>query len=470
MILLLSSCLNPLINSDMGNNMIKIIRMLSKDKYALGCSLVSIVIFLYYLSINFKINYHDENGYVSISRSILTEGLFAIYEPWRTYLYPLIISFISIFTNGDIQLIKILMSIFQYIFYFYTVYLLGIKMYEFFKSQTIYYGILFFGLLNPYLIQATTLFLTDLLAICCVLLALINVVFGDFSKSRTYFLIFIFAYAGAMIRPSAVVFIPIIVLLIIIRKFIIKDVHTLKSIIASVSSLIIFFPQLHNNVKQFNDWTPLLHGDLYEFQSNLAAFNLKYGTVVIPNETPQLFFPSPHAVEGSTIGIFDLLLTDFPAFLTAYFSHLFGVLDWGYIETYINDYYPVSRIIGSLLLYLFWIVAFYGGYRFIKDKTGVSERFLAVSFIGSFVLYWGFIGTTIIESRFGYPLYMLLLPFAGWGIQYFSDYWKNRSISKSIKVKKTLRYSVICFLIIVATFYLSFLLDYQTGRINWLGF
>ncbi|GIO88498.1 hypothetical protein J25TS5_54300 [Paenibacillus faecis] len=450
--------------------MIKKIKVLSKDKYVLFCSLVSLVIFLYYLSVNFKINYHDENGYISISRSILAEGLFAINEPWRTYLYPLIISIISIFTNGDIQLIKILMSIFQYIFYFYTVYILSTKMYEFFKSQTIFYGILFFGLINPYLIQATTLFLTDLLAICCVLLALINVVFGNFNENKTYFLIFIFAYAGTMIRPSAVLFIPIIVLLMLLRKLMIKDVYIRKTIIAGVGFLFIFIPQLHNNVKQFNDWTPLIHGDLYEFQSNLAASNLKYGTVVIPNEVPQLFFPSPYVVEGSTIGIFDLLLTDFPAFLTAYFSHLFGVLDWGYIETYINDYYPVSRIIGSLLLYLFWVVAFYGSYRFIKDKSSVTEKFLAISFIGSFVLYWGFIGTTIIESRFGYPLYMLLLPFAGWGINCYSDYWKNRSISKSIKVRKTLRHSVIYSFIIITTFYLSFLLDYQTGRINWLGF
>lgn len=446
------------------------LKLLCKQRKIVVIFLASIFLFLYYLNMNYKISYFDENGYVGISKSILAQGLFNINDPVRTYFYPLIISCISIFTNGDIAQIKIGMSIFQYLFYVYTICLLSNKMYVFYNKKTVYYGILFFGLLNPYLIQSTTLFLTDLMASCCIILALVYLVFGDFSKNKPYLMIFAYGYIATMIRPSSLVFIPILIVLLVVRHIKFKDVNIIKSIVFGISTLVIFFPQLYNNVRQFSDWTPLLHMDLYQFQNNLAASNLKYGTVVIPNEKAQLFFPSPYLSDSSTSGIFKLIFTNLPAFILAYFSHLFGVLDWGYIDTYIKDYYPISRIIGSLFLYLFWIVSFYGVYFFIKKNELKSGIFIAISFLSSFILYWGFIGTTIIESRFGYPLFMLLLPFSGWTIQYCMDYWKSEGINRSLKVKKAIKYSFILIIVILLTFYLSFLLDYQTGRINWIGF
>lgn len=448
----------------------KTIKMYYKEWKVAIIFLASLLLFLYYLNTNYKINYYDEIGYIKISKMILDQGLFNINEPLRTYLYPLIISCISIFTNGDIFMIKIAMSIFQYLFYIYTICLVGKRVYEFCDKKIVYYMILFFGLLNPYLIQSTTLFLTDLMSTCCVILALLHLTFGNFDKNKTYLLIFGYNYIATMIRPSSIVFIPMLIVLLIIRKVMIKDVHIIKSVIFGAGALVVFFPQLYNNVKQFNDWTPLLHTDLYEFQSRLAASNLKYGTVVIPNEVSQLFFVSPYSINSSTSGIFELIFTNFPAFLIAYISHLFGVLDWGYIETYITDFYPISRIIGSLFLYSFWIMGFYGVYVFIRKNKSITGKFIAISFISSFILYWAFIGTTIIESRFGYPLYILILPFSGWGIQCCLDYWRSESINRSLKLKNTIKYLFVFVIVIILSFYLSFLLDYQTGRINWLGF
>lgn len=207
--------------------------------------------------------------------------------------------------------------------------------------------------------------------------------------------------------------------------------------------LIIFFPQLYNNIKQFDHWTPLIHANLYEFQSNLAASNLKYGTVVIPGENAQLFFPAPYSIDSLKNGIFELIHTNFLAFITVYSSHLFGVLDWGYIKTYITDYYSISRIFGSLFLYLFWIFGFYGLYLFIKNNKTILERFIILSLVSSFLIYWGFIGTTIIESRFGYPLFVLILPFAGISTQHLWDYISNKKIDKSIKINKFLNFQLL---------------------------
>ncbi|GIP60272.1 hypothetical protein [Paenibacillus woosongensis] len=433
--------------------------------------LVSSLIFLYYLSVNYNVNYYDEKGYLNISKKILANGLFSINEPLRTYFYPLVLSCVSIFTNGDAHVIKIIMSVFQYLFYVYTIWFVAAKSFEYSNNKrSVLYSILFFGFLNPYLIQSTTLFLTDVLASCCVILALTYLVFGNFERNKTYILIFGFSYVSTMIRPSSIVIIPVIIMLIIVRKIIIKDVNLSKGLVFGISALVIFFPQLYNNVIQFNDWTPLVHSDLYEFQSNLAASNLKYGTVVIPNEAPQLFYPSPYLVDSLEIGILELIFVNFPAFLVAYSSHLFGVLDWGYIETYINDYYPISRIFGSLFLYLFWITSFYGLYKFIRNERSVQARFFVASFIGTFAVYWLFIGTTIIESRFGYPLYFMILPFSGYCLWSWLEFWRNRDMQNAFKMKKTMTYLFVSAALIALLFYLSFLLDYQTGRINWLGF
>ncbi|MNW45054.1 hypothetical protein D3C74_223060 [compost metagenome] len=443
-----------------------LINFIKRQPWIMVLSLASIGLFIYYLNKNYNVYYYDESGYYYINRNILTSGLFNIEEKLRTYLYPLIISLVSIFTNGDLFLLKILVSIIQYVVYVYVVFLMAYTFKGIKNNDMIYYTILVFGLLNPYMIHATTLLLTDSLSTCLVVLAILQILRSDFKDNRTYLLIFIFTYAAAMIRPSSIIFAPVIVVILLCRKIMFKDVIIWKCLVFGIIGSIIFIPQIYNNVHFFNHWTPLVHTNLYEFQSNLAASNLKYGTVVIPDENAQLFYKSPYDVD-STTGIFKLAFTNFPAFLLAYTSHLFGVLDWGYIETYIVDFYPISRLVGSLFLYIYWITAFYGAVSFTINEKSKNSRFIQISLIGTFLVYWGFIGTTIIESRFGYPLFLLMLPFSGIGVfRLFESINKN----KVWNIKKSVLYSVICILLILLIFYISFLLDYQTGRINWFGF
>ncbi|WP_405154090.1 hypothetical protein [Paenibacillus sp. FSL K6-0108] len=443
--------------------------MIIIKKWKIGIILFfSVAMFIYYLKANYNINYYDESGYIHLSRGILDNGLFSMVNDLRTYLYPLIIAIISVFTDGDIYVIKIVVSILQYLLYCYTVIKLAKHSENYFKSKLVYYSILLFGLLNPYLIHATTLLLTDITASCCALLALISLMFGDFRKNRTYFMIFGFVYASVMIRPASIIFVPIVIFLLCVKNYMFKDVRMKISIISLLSLSIIFFPQLYNNVKTYNDWTPLLHADLYEFQSNLAASNLKYGTVVIPGEKAQLFFKSPF-VEGTESGsIYSLIFTNFFAFVMTYFSHLFGVLDWGYIQTYISNFYPPSRILGSLFLYIFWLLGFLGLVLFlqrcVKGKEEKKGVFIGITLLSSFMIYWAFLGTTIIESRFGYPLYLLMMFFAAFGVKRFEVYVKNNG---AVNLKRLSMILIAGVIFILSIFYVSFLLDYQTGRINW---
>ncbi|WP_433747674.1 hypothetical protein [Paenibacillus amylolyticus] len=434
---------------------------------------LSILMFFYYLRTNYNVSYYDEAGYMNLSKAILENGLFSLISDLRTYLYPLVISIISIFTDGDPFVIKVVVSIFQYVIYSYTILKLAKYFGNYHNNNLAYYSVLCFGLLNPYFIHATTLLLTDMLASCFILLALSSLMFGDFGKKITYFQIFGYINASVMIRPSSLIFIPIVLLLLFVRNYMFKDVRIWTSILSFLALSVLFFPQLFNNVKYYNDWNPLLHANLYEFQSNLAASNLKYGTVVIPGEHPKLFYASPFVESMEAESIYSLIFTDFFAFLITYLSHLFGVLDWGYIQIYISNFYPPSRILGSLFLYVFWIVSFYGLASFLKSCKEKKEQkigvFIALTLSTSFILYWAFLGTTIIESRFGYPLYLLMLFYFAYGVkrivEYIQIHQRNATISM-LKLSISILFSIGLVLVI---FYLSFLMDYQTGRINWIN-
>ncbi|MGG4212126.1 hypothetical protein [Paenibacillus sp. FSL L8-0638] len=272
-----------------------------------------------------------------------------------------------------------------------------------------------------------------------------------------------------MVRPASAILIPIIFILFLYRKKMLNDLNLSKLILAAVISSIIFIPQLYNNVNQYNHWTVLVHQNLYEFQSKLAATYLKYGTLIIPNENPQLIFKTPFSV-GSEANIFDLVVYNFPAFLVAYSSHIFGVLDWGYVDTYIRDFYPMSRILGSIFLYIFWILAAYGIVSFLKYRKKTKKtKFIAVSLLVSCLVYLLFIGTTVVESRFGYPVFLILLPFCGTGAYKMVKLVNNKGIELKRRSIIIGLYGVSFLIIIFVFFVLSFLLDYQTGRINWLS-
>lgn len=423
--------------------------------------LFSIVMFCYYLNQNYSVNYYDEERYVHISNQILINGLFNLEESLRTYLYPLLIALFRIFTNGDIIVTKIIFSVFQYLCYCFLMFLMAKSFYRLFNTKIVWFSILIFGLLNPYLIQSTTLFLTDILALSFIMISMLLVLFGSFEKKRTYALIFLFLYSAVMIRPSSLIFIPIILVLLLFRKMYINDIRLKKCIYSAGILMIVFIPQLYNNVVQYNHWTPLIHNNLYSFQSKVAAMYLKYGTVIIPGEVPGLVHYSPFYLETENMTIFSMIFNEFFAFIVVYTSHIFGVLDWGYIDTYIRDFYSLDRIIASLLLYFFWIVSVYGIYIIlIKKEKNKIEKFVIFALLFSVIIYTIFIGTTAIESRFGYPIYLLMLPFSYAGLE---------GLAKNKKLSNLVLKCFICVIVVMTMFYLSFMMDAQTGRIDWFS-
>lgn len=414
---------------------------------------LSVIMMAYYTKQNMIVSFYDENRYIAISKMILQNGIFNLDEPLRTYFYPFLIALFSLFSNGNIIVVKVLMTVFQYAVFVFTVFYIKDTINGYMNNKAISYFILCAGLLNPYLIQACSLFLTDILSSCFITVALFMFMKNKLVRTKSILIYVLLIYVSVMIRPSMLLFLPIM-LLYVFSHYRKNIKHLIKFLIISTLGLVVFIPQLYNNIHYYNHWTPLIHESLYSAQSAAAARILKYGSVVIGGQAPQLPFYSPFTV-AENADFYSLILTNFHVFVFLIIAHIFAAIDWGYIDTYIRDFYPVSRLIASFFLYIFWIFVATGLFCYFRSIS--TNKYLTNLLITS-LFYIAFVSTTQVESRFGYPLYFLLLPFACLGYNSFLAMKNKRKIMQ-----------IIIFFIIICLFYIgSIMLDMQTNRIDWI--
>jgi len=230
-------------------------------------------------------------------------------------------------------------------------------------------------------------------------------------------------------------------------------------------------PQLYQNVTLFDEWNPLIVKPLYsKYQISYAVDYLKFGgAVIIPGEPPVYYyniFPVANNVEN----IYELLVKDPSTFFIVYSSHIFGVLDWDIIDSYIHDYYPLNRIPASFLVYSTWFFVIWG---IIESRFFFTRNsFLIKTSIISAILYLAFIATTLVEIRYGYPIFLLLLPFSGYGIKYFYDFCIKHDKNKTSNLwNKRIAFISIYLLFISTFFYVSFAFASATSiPIDWFEY
>ncbi len=489
---------------------------------------ISLSIFIFYVNLNADENYWDELEYLNISKQILEDGTFDKHASYRTYLYPTIIASIKLFYNDDI-VTKIILSGIQYAVYLGTVIFIanyartfpklkpksaildfidpkkGAQHYidrynkeptykSWFdknypdysikqatqiaiavlksKNKIIWHSVIAFGLLNPFLIQQTTLFSSDIFATCFVVLAIFCLTRLDLTKSKFILLAIGLFYSSVMIRPSAWIFLPIVVGLILFRFLKKKHINIYKVSLISLILLVIFIPQIYQNVTKFGEWTPIVVYPLYEQQINRSHEYLKLSGLVpdLANQVDgaSLRYYSPFPVNDKVENIYQLLLEDPSTFLVVYSSHIFGILDWNYVDNYIKDFYPLNRIPTSLLIYSTWFFVIWGVIetRFFFTANG----FLLNTLIISAILFLAFIATTSVEIRYGFPIFLLLLPFSGYGVKYLYDSCIKHDNKTSKLWKNRIGFSTIYLLFILIFFYVSFLFSTLTDWVDWFEF
>jgi len=494
---------------------------------------ISLLLFLFYVNLNAYQSFWDELEYLNISQQILDKGSFDEYAHYRTYLYPAIISSIKIFSTDDVTL-KIIISGIQYAVYLGTVILIANYATSFSKSKSksafpnfidpkkgaqhyldrynnepsykswfdkyypkytiqqatkivipvktllqlvsssknehkiIWHSVIAFGFLNPFLIQHTTLFLPDILASCFAVLSIFSLTRIDLTRSKFAFFAIGLIFCSVMLKPVMAIFLPIIVGIILFRFLKKKRISIYKVSLIFIILLVIFAPQLYQNVTKFGEWTPLIVKPLYELQTTWGVGTLKFYGIVIPGEWHSMSNVSPFPTPKD-VNIYQLLFEDPSTFLLVYSSHIFGLLDWDYVDAYIKDYYPLNRIPSSVLIYSTWFFVIWGILEtrfFFKTKD-----FLMTILIISTILSLAFFATLQIETRFGYPIFLLMLPFSGYGVKYLYDFCiKHYNKTSKLWIKR-FGFSTIYLLFVSTFFYVSFSFSsLSNSGLNWFEF
>ena len=307
-------------------------------------------------------------------------------------------------------------------------------------------------------------------ASCFLVVSIFSLTRLDLNRSKFAFFSIGLFYVAVMIRLTSAILLPVFVGIILFRFLKNKNINLLKISLISLALLVIFVPQLYLNVIYLDEWTPFIGSSLYDLQSSLGTENLKSSsTVVIPGEVPNLYYKSPFPLPEQNLNMYELFWQDPSTFLLLSFSHIFGALDWDYVDTYITEYYPPHRIPASLLIYSTWFFVIWGIFSARKNFFSEDSLLLKTSIISA-ILSLAFIATIIVTARYGYPIFLLLLPFSGYGIKYLYDFcFKHDNNTSKLWIKR-IGLITIYSLFISTFFYISFWFSYQSGRIDWFGF
>ena len=425
--------------------------------FTVAVMLGSLGLFVRYLVKNVGVSYYDENYYVFVAERILNHGLFGFQDDLRTYLYPLLIAFAKLLFGAS-PASKALVCVFQYAVFLYSLRLVAATSVKLTGNRAAGHLVFAAGALNPYLVQATTLFLTDILAACLVACGFNKLLFGDLRLRKNRLLATLPFAAAVMVRPASLLFIPIALLGLAVRRYV-EPIRLPKSLLSFALSLAVFVPQLYMNVTKFNHWTPIIHVPLYTAQTHGAMRCLKLVGVVIPGEPPPLCFANPWE-DNSCHSLLEFAMKSPLAFSRSAAAHMFAALDWGRVDTYITDYYARSRFPASFLLQTAWFLIALGFIRFLRHRRELPSgtRALLLFLAAAIVADLGFLATVMVESRYGYPVFLMALPFLGFSL---SGGWPSRKATAAIAASWLLW--------LVLSTALSLWMEGTSGRIHWLA-
>ena len=443
--------------------------------------LISIGIFGYYVNENAYDSYFDELYFILLADEITEKGIIGIDSFHRPYMYPGIIAFFSIIVGdnfsmdgwnviGNIATTKIILSIFQYLVYLGTIFLIANSFAPRNKNRIIWYSIISFGFLNPYLIQSTTLFLTDILAACFSVIAIIILLNFDLSKTKYFSFAIILFFIGVMIRPATIMFLPVIISIIGYRFFKFRNFNIIKSgLVFTAIAIVIVFPQVYNNVTLYDQWSPLSLRDNYTYIQELGLQYGKIQTVVNDEERGWLAYENPISLENVS-SLEDLIFNHTLLFIPTYLSHVYYAFDWGYVDSYIQDYYTSSRILGAWFLNTAWIFSLFGIIFLFQNKFPQRKKWLiTIGLLFPSIINIIFYSITAADPRYYYAVFLLLIPFSGLAIHRFYEYnIKNCNYKK--KIFNIIKFSIFYLLFNVVLLEISLLTDLSTGKINWFIF
>src|SRR5216683_6468879 len=385
---------------------------------------------------------HDARGYYELSKIIGENGVFRFSDDkhsmdpafhilfeLRTYGYPLFVAFCALFTNHDKQAVQFVVFSMQLLIYLLTCHLAAGCLQSVFRAPGFGTCLYACAVLNPFLLIYTTELLTDLLSAVTIYLVLVLLLKAGLARGpyadpreierpqdrgRIVFIASLCAGFSAMIRPANISIVVALLLISSIRAAITRRLSLLQLSAVGLGLSIPFLPQLANNYRTFHKVQALIVGDLTKEQFALGARFLKYGTVAIANERPELCYDNPFRRPDISKPVEFLRKRPLGYALTL-LLHGFALLDQDFPFPYIRDLHPWYRWPLSVLNYVFLAGAMYGVLiairRYARRGRADKETLAALAILIMSVSYLTLYIPCDAENRFSLPLLLLWSPF-----------------------------------------------------------
>jgi hypothetical protein len=362
---------------------------------------------------------YDAWGYSELARRISRAGLMGAANEWRTYGYPLFVALCNAFHPGGTRAVRAIVFAVQLALYLGACAFGGRVLGRAFGSERFGRRVYVAGALNPFLLARTTECLSDLLSAVLVYAAVLLAIprreppeDAPLVARRAALSLAAAAFAS-VVRPSSVAVLAALAVLWIARQALWRELRplALAGILAAV--VLPFVPQVAVNARAFGKPTPLVVESLYAKQVGWGMSGLKYGSLVISGEAPQVEYRNPLYRGEASLAEF---ATRRPAAYAATLGlHLFAMFDQDFLFTYPTAPHPWYRWPVSVLNYAFLFLVLAGVAVFLA-RARRAERDRAATFAGfalilaaaaSVALYV----PTLVESRFAAPAQILMTPF-----------------------------------------------------------
>jgi hypothetical protein len=367
----------------------------------------------------------DATSYVNIAREIAERGLFSKYEGsgFRTYGYPLVLSFVLRVAAATGASFVVLLFGFQFLAYSGAALFLRHALAPISATAA---RIVFCGLLlNYYALIYTPESLTESLSLSLLVLAAGWWATLWRAGVATWPLLAGSLTVGfaCMVRPANAFMIPVWVfgvalLLLRERAPVARVALCLAALVAAVAAPTI--PQVRNNVIHYAKATPMVSADLGLLQQSMGVRYLKYATALPPVTQAPIHYDNPLYM-GTTMSEASpwSWYIDHPWRGVATVAlHTFNLTDQDLLFTYSRDLSPWYRvplgIVNHAVVALGGVGLILLGLRMHSMKEPRS-RDAYVMLVALIVANWAVYAWTAVEMRFGSVLLLVLFPLAAYG-------------------------------------------------------
>lgn len=392
--------------------------------FAAGVSAAAAVMAWAFFRAGFPGVIFDSLHYYTLASIVATEGLWNLSSRVRMYGYPFFVAIATGFTDPPPELARAVVASVQVVVLLAAAWYAARVTERVFRAPRVFEPVFALTALNPIALIRATELLSDSVSAVLVGLSL----FASLEEGRTTrraALAFLAAGASIAMRPANLVILPALALLWILRARLYGSGERgrLGGVFAlgAVCIALALAPQLHGNVKAWDAWRPLVVERLYGSQTAWGTAILKYGTVVLPGQPPELVYRNPMQPEG--VWNPRQFLRERPlGYLKTLGAHGFAMFDHDFPYTYITGRPPAWRWPLALANYAFLFLSGFGLAVLLADPRtrrtpaglyGAGAALYAMALVAVYL-------PVAVESRFSLPLYFFLPPAAVAAVRWLS--------------------------------------------------